>query len=56
MEVCIDAKDRVTLYIHNLPKGVEVVDCTRKEGSIADKRYKIGKLEIIIFAEANDAA
>jgi hypothetical protein len=57
MDICINAKDRVTLYIHQMPdaQNVSVRDCTGEDGSIADKRFKIGNLEIIIFQEDADA-
>jgi hypothetical protein len=53
MDIAINAKDKVTLYIHHLPEAgfVKVQDCTGEGGSIADKRFKIGNLEIILFAE-----
>ena len=50
MNICIDAKDRVTLYIHQaITKTTEMRDCTGEDGSIADRRFKYGNLEIIIF-------
>jgi hypothetical protein len=57
MHISIDAKDKVTLYIHKMPdaQNVLVRDCTGEDGSIADKRFKIGNLEIIIFQEDADA-
>jgi hypothetical protein len=51
MDVSIDAKDRVTLYIHNLKdaKDMEMIDATGDDGSIAERRFKFGNLEIIAF-------
>jgi hypothetical protein len=53
MEVTVSAQDKVTVWIHHMEgaKTAEVVDVTGKDSSIADRRLKIGNLEIVIFEE-----